>query len=92
MEKWLTFSALQDAQNAEQQISDNMGLPAPGVNAENGEVELNKQHTTRWAKINLTVDDSNLWVFPKPENQYMENVSGYVEMDYDPEWFPVDIE
>ena len=63
--KYLVFETEQEAIEAESAISESMGFSKPGVNAANGEIDLNAL-TVRWAEPQQIKDGR--WVIPSPDD------------------------
>lgn len=74
MSTWLKFSTNQQAVLAVNTIDINMGYPSGS--------------TTTWAIPVQTLDGD--FVFAKPPQQHMLNVTGFTEHEYQPDWFPQD--
>jgi hypothetical protein len=80
-------SELCDQERAEY-TQQNRRFPVFGVNAKTGIKNHEEGYTTAWAMAKETLQCA--WVFPKPPNLLMKNVTGYTVEPYDPAWFPVE--
>lgn len=76
---FLTFNSETLAQVALNQINERLGCPID--NPETG------YKMVSWADIRKSVS-SNLWFFTKPGDEYMHEIMGYVEQEFQPEWSP----
>ena len=75
--KYRIFDTEQEALQAEEQISANMGFVRIGLNAKTGEPEPDKQATVRWAVPKQT--SGGQWVFASPDEEGVE---------FQPDWWP----
>ncbi len=60
--------------------------PVFGVNAATQQLDTQSGYTTAWAAPQQRVTDSKS-VFPKPSDSLMIGVTGFVEEEYNPDWF-----
>lgn len=68
-----------------EQNAQNRFYPIFGVNASNGEKDVNNGYTVAWAVPQLTVQGN--WVFAKPDDALMTGVVDYTVEPFDPNWF-----
>ncbi|NCX56082.1 MAG: hypothetical protein EBW87_02675 [Burkholderiaceae bacterium] len=70
--------------------ADDRNYPVFGVNAATQELDTQNGYTTAWAVPRQRVTDSKS-VFPRPDDALMVGVTGFVEEQYDLDWFPPEV-
>ena len=70
--------------------ADDRNYPVFGVNAATQELDTQSGYTTAWAVPKQRVTDSKS-VFPRPDDALMVGVTGFVEEQYDLDWFPPEV-
>jgi hypothetical protein len=55
----------------------------------NGVIENTEALTEKWAVPWNCVDDTNKWVFQKPDDTLMDGVVGYTIVEYNKAWYPI---
>ena len=70
--------------------ADDRNYPVFGVNAATQELDTQNGYTTAWAVPKQRVTDSKS-VFPRPDDALMVGVTGFVEEQYDLDWFPPEV-
>jgi hypothetical protein len=63
-------------------------FPIFGVNAATGVKNTQQGYTIAWAMAKETAQGA--WVFQKPDDALLDDVTGYTVEPYDPAWFPVE--
>jgi hypothetical protein len=63
-------------------------FPIFGMNAATGVKDSQQGYTTAWSVAQETVKGA--WVFQKPDDALLDDVTGYTVEPYDPAWFPVE--
>jgi hypothetical protein len=70
--------------------ADDRNYPVFGVNAATQVKNVQDGYTTAWAVPKQRVTDSKS-VFPRPDDALMVGVTGFVEEQYDLDWFPPEV-
>jgi hypothetical protein len=74
-------------QQAVEVNADDRNFPVFGVNAATQELDTQSGYTTAWAVPRQRATDAKA-VFPKPADELLAGVTGFVEEEYSPDWFP----
>jgi len=99
MKDFYVYDNEQVAKDAELYIRQLGSLPITGVNAKTGEIEPNKQQTTRWANIRKRLDgkfvfprvpQANIDATPQSAKDYFDTNYPHTIEVYDSSWFPVE--
>ena len=51
-------------------------------------VNMNLSEGSNWGEPRQRINGD--WVIPKPEDRWMDGVTGYAEKEYSPNWFPIE--